>query len=142
MNDRPLWTCPDCRRRFVNAGQWHSCGPWDVESFLAGKGRRARQLFDGFERLVASCGPVLLAPAKTRIGFQVRMIFAAVNSLSDRGLSAHLILPRRIESPRFRRIDDLGGCWVHHVRIESPADLDDELRGWLAEARRVGEGRR
>lgn len=117
----------------------HSCGRYSVEKFLAGKSRSAISLYETFSALVHNCGPVLIAPAKTRIGFQVRMIFAAVNKLSDQGLEAHVVLTRRVESPRFKRIDTMTSrCYVHHFRIESLSDLDEEVKSWLREAYQVG----
>lgn len=117
----------------------HSCGRFSVEKFLAGKSPHAISLYEHFNALVHNCGPVLIAPAKTRIEFQVRMIFAAVNKLSDRALEAHVVLTRRLESPRFRRIDTMTPkCFVHHFRIESLSDLDEEVKSWLCEAYQVG----
>ncbi len=117
----------------------HSCGDYSVEKFLAGKSARAISLYERFSALVHECGPVKIAPAKTRIGFQVRMIFAAVNKLNDQGLHAHVVLTRRLKNPRFIRIDTMTPkCYVHHFRIEALSELDDEVRGWLQEAYQVG----
>jgi hypothetical protein len=77
-----MWKCPKCSRQFANRNQEHSCGKYTVEDFLMGKGPEAESLYRAFEKLVLGLGPVLLAPAKTRVGFQARMIFAAVNKLS------------------------------------------------------------
>src|SRR5215831_13930185 len=104
---RPLWTCLNCRRRFVTRNMPHSCGDFSVKAFLDGKSRTAVSLYRHFARAVRDCGPIQLAPAKTRIGFQVRMIFAAVNKLTDDGLEAHIVLTRRLKSPRFKRIEEL-----------------------------------
>ena len=139
MTSRPLWTCPRCDRQFINSNMPHSCGRYSVQQFLAGKSRHAISLYEHFSALVHACGPVQVAPAKTRIGFQVRMIFAAVNKLSDRGLDAHVVLARRLESPRFRRIETMTPkCYVHHFRIQSVRDLNEEVGNWLREAYRVG----
>lgn len=136
---RPLWTCPHCGRQFINSNMPHSCGRYSVEKFLTGKSRSAISLYEHFTALVRNCGPVLIAPARTRIGFQVRMIFAAVNKLSEQGIEAHVVLTRRLESPRFKRIDTMNSrCYVHHFRIESLSDLDEEVKGWLQEAYQVG----
>jgi hypothetical protein len=117
----------------------HSCGRYSVKEFLDGKSRQAISLYEKFSALVHGCGPVQTAPAKTRIGFQVRMIFSAVDKLSDRGLDAHVVLARRRKSPRFRRIETMTPkCYVHHFRIKSLGDLDDEVETWLREAYQVG----
>ena len=139
FTSRPLWRCPKCGRSFINPNMPHSCGPYSVKKFLAGKGRHAIALYEHFSALAGTCGPMKIAPARTRIGFQVRMIFAAVNKLSDKGLEAHVVLTRRIASSRFRRIETMTPkCHVHHFKISSLSELDDEVKGWLCEAYQVG----
>jgi len=136
---RPLWKCPKCRRYFINVNMPHSCGRYSVERFLAGKSVHAIALYQRFCNLVHECGPVHIAPAKTRIGFQVRMIFAAVNKLSNQSLDAHVVLTRRLDGPRFRRIEMMTPkCYVHHFRIESLDELDGQVKNWLREAYKVG----
>jgi hypothetical protein len=67
------------------------------------------------------------------------MIFAAVNKLSERGLDAHVVLARRLDHPRFTRIQEMSPrCFVHHFRIETIEEIDDEVAEWLREAYRVG----
>jgi hypothetical protein len=139
VTSRPLWTCPKCRRQFINTNMPHSCGQYSVQEFLAGKSEFAISLYEHFSALVSDCGPLQIAPAKTRIGFQVRMIFAAVNKLSDHGLEAHVVLTRRLRTSRIRRIETMTPrCYVHHFRIESLSDVDEEVKSWLQEAYRVG----
>ena len=139
ITSRPLWTCPKCGRQFVTTNMPHSCGDHSVAAFLRSKPSRAITLYEQFSTLVQKCGPTKIAPAKTRVGFQVRMIFAAVNKLSDRGLDAHVVLTRRLESPRFKKIEMMSPkCYVHHFRIESVNELDNEVESWLREAYQVG----
>ena len=117
----------------------HACGRYSVKRFLEGKSHDAVELFEHFGRAIHDCGPVKVAPAKTRIGFQVRMIFAAVNKLNDQGLEAHIVLTRRLNSPRFKRIDTMSTkCYVHHFKIASVNEIDEEVREWLREAYLVG----
>lgn len=139
-HQKPLWTCPECKRQFANTNQSHSCAAFFVEDFLRGKDAKAVALYERFATLVRECGPGKLAPAKTRIGFQVRMIFAAVNKLGLNGLDAHVILTRQLDHPRFLRIEKISPtCFVHHFRIKQVSELDDEVRAWLQEAYRVGK---
>ncbi|MGB7202110.1 MAG: DUF5655 domain-containing protein [Pyrinomonadaceae bacterium] len=139
MTDEALWNCPKCGRPFVKPNHLHSCGEYSVELFLSGKPPEAIALFERFREMVEACGPVTIAPAKTRIGFQARMIFAAVNRLSHHGMRCHLIFAQRIEHPRFTRIDELGPrSFVNHFEIRSVEELDAEVADWLAEAYKVG----
>jgi hypothetical protein len=139
IKTKSMWQCSDCGRTFANKNQLHSCGPYTVADFLGGKSDAALALYHRFVESVRSCGPVFVVPAKTRVGFQVRMIFAAVNKLSDRGLDGHVIVARRADSPRFRKIERLSvRSYVHHFRIKGEEEIDEEVRGWLKEAYRVG----
>lgn len=136
---KPLWVCPECGAKLVSRNLSHACGDYSVEELLAGKSERARSLFEAFDALVRSCGPIELAPAKTRVAFMVRMRFASVNAISDRGLRAHVVLARERKSRRFTKIEKIGGVWVHHFRVETVEELDEEVRSWLTEAYAVGE---
>jgi Domain of unknown function (DUF5655) len=95
-------------------------------------------LYRKFVKLVRRCGPVILVPNKTRIGFQVRMAFADV-LLKKNWLDAYVILARRLENPRFTKIETLSPRnHIHYFRIHSLDDVDAEMLSWLGEAYRVG----
>ena len=91
MPFKNLWACPKCGRQFANRNQSHSCGHHTVKKHLKGKSSQVIALYEQFVKLAEQCGPVVITPAKTRIGFQVRMIFAAV-SLREGGLDCHVVL--------------------------------------------------
>jgi hypothetical protein len=141
LRQRPLWRCPRCGRRFANRNQWHACGRHDLKHHFAGKPPAIRALYDAFVGAVREIGPVIILPEKTRIAFQVRMSFAAV--MPRRAwLDGHLVLARRLEHPRFRRVDTMSPrSHVHVFRLERPEDLDAEFRALLREAYTVGEQR-
>jgi hypothetical protein len=140
MSRADLWTCPSCERQFANENQQHSCVRATVEDFLNDKGPRARQLFAALVDAALSMGKVSLAPVKTRVGIQARMIFASVNRLSEDRLDAHVVLARRLEHPRFHKVESFSPRnHVHHFRIEHASDVDAEVIAWLREAYAVGE---
>ena len=74
----PLWRCPECGRSFANRNQTHSCSNVTLESHFTGKSEKVRELFDELVALIKKSGPVKVLPEKTRIAFQVRMSFIAV----------------------------------------------------------------
>jgi hypothetical protein len=138
---RDLWTCPRCGRTFANRNQTHTCGRQRLEDHLAGRSPEVVALFERFRELVERCGPVEVLAEKTRIAFHVRMSFAAV-TLRRAWLDGHVVLARRYEHPRFRRIESFSPRnHLHQFRISSLDELDDEVAAWIAEAYRVGEQR-
>ncbi len=139
--ERPLWQCPRCHRHFANRNQSHFCGKHDLETHFAGKSPAIRSIFDAVLAAVKRCGPVIVLPEKTRIAFQVRMSFAQVTPRSE-WVDGHVVLARRFEHPRFRRIDTISiRNHVHHFRLNSVSDVDREFEAWLAEAYAVGQQR-
>jgi hypothetical protein len=69
------------------------------------------------------------------------MSFAAF-TLRRHWVDGHVVLARRLESPRSRRIDAISPRnLVHLFRLEAPSEVDHEVEGWLAEAYSVGEQR-
>jgi len=138
---REMWVCPACGKSFANRNQFHFCGREPLEDHFVG---RQANVIQTFERLLATArrnGPVTVVPEKTRIAFQVRMSFAAF-TLRQRWIDGHVVLARRLDSPRFRRIDVISpGNQVHAFRLSEPAEVDAEVAAWLAEAYQVGEQR-
>lgn len=119
----------------------HACGSCTVEGFLKGKSAAARALWDSLVDLVRTCGDFEFAPAKTRVAFMVRVRFMAVTSVSDRGITFHIWLRQRVESPRFFRIDHpSSNAFIHWARVTSSDQLDDELRELICASYRVGNG--
>ncbi len=136
-----LWQCPACRRAFANRNQSHACGRHDLDHHFRGRPPEIRALFDRVLAAVRRCGPVVVLPEKTRIAFQVRMSFAQVTP-RPKWLDGHVVLARRLEHPRFRRIETISPRnHVHHFRITEAREIDGEFQAWLSEAYAVGEQR-
>ena len=119
MHRAPLWQCPKCERKFANRNQSHACGRHDLAHYFSGKPPEIRTLFDRLLAAIRKIGPVRVPPEKTRIAFQVRMSFAQVIPKSQ-WLGGHVVLARRFEHPRFRRIQTISPRnHVHSFRITS-----------------------
>ena len=86
--ERPLWVCPGCSRRFANPHQSHACGPLDLAHHLEGRSDAVRATYAAFLALLEENGPVTVLPEKTRIAFQVRMSFAQLTLAQGAGRSA------------------------------------------------------
>jgi hypothetical protein len=139
--ERPLWTCPECGQSFVTPRLWHSCVRRTEDDYFAGRAAQ-RALYDALLAFVRRCGPVTVNVNRTRISLQGRVRFAAINRVTRDGLACHLWLKRRIDSPRFTRVEALPpGNFVHHFRLTDAEQLDEELGAWIAEAYQVGQQR-
>lgn len=134
-----LWRCPSCHRQFANRNQTHTCSSHTLDEHFAEKGPAVRQLFDALLASLKRCGPVKVLPEKTRIAFQVRMSFAAV-SVRRTYLVGHFVFARRVEHPRFRRVESFSPRnHLHAFRLDSVDDLDAQFSRWAREAYAVGE---
>jgi hypothetical protein len=112
-----------------------------LETHFAGKPAEIRAIFDAVLEAVRRFGPVTVLPEKTRIAFQVRMSFAQVTP-RWRWVDGHVVLARKLEHARFRRIDTISPRnHVHHFRLSSLSEVDGVVEGWLAEAYAVGQQR-
>ena len=142
MPDESLWRCPECGRRFANRNQTHTCSTLhDLDHHFASREPIVRELFDLVAAAVRSIGPVMILPEKTRIAFQVRMSFAQVTP-RKRWLDGHVVLARRLEHPRFRKIETFSPRnHVHVFRLVRPNDVDGTFVAWMREAYAVGEQR-
>ena len=138
-----MWTCPRCGRSFANRNQPHACAPLDagLERHLEGKDPQVVAIFRRLVELAERNGPVTVLPEATRIAFQVRMSFAAF-ALRRHWVDAHVVLARRLEHARFRRVETFSPHnHLHQFRLERLDEVDEEVAAWLAEAYRVGEQR-
>jgi hypothetical protein len=132
-----LWQCPACGKQFKQRGLWHSCTIVPLDEHFRDK-PQARGLFDAFcAVLEEEGGPFRLSIAKTRIGFITRMTFAAV-TVRKAELRGHFLLLRRVESARIRRVEHFAPYWLHQFTLRSAAELDEEMKTWLAESYSVG----
>ena len=135
----PLWQCGKCGRSFANRNQTHSCSNVSLESHFAGRSENVRKLFDALSAMIKQSGPVRILPEKTRIAFQVRMSFIAVQVRQDY-LIGHFVFARRLDHPRFTRVETFSPRnHLHAFRLDSVADLNDEFETWVREAYAVGE---
>lgn len=79
-------------------------------------------------------GPVIVEGLGRRRMIKRTRTFAELIT-SRQGIELAFLLSRRLDSPRILRTVALSARRTAHVvAIDGPAALDDELRGWLAEA--------
>jgi hypothetical protein len=121
---------------------WHSCSRHEVDDFFTGKDPRCRALYEAFRDFVRRCGPFTIDVAKTRIAFQGRVRFAGVSGCTRGGITVGFWLKRRVDSPRFAKVEHLlRNDWIYRLRVDDVGAFDRELAGWIKEAYAVGQQR-
>ena len=142
MTGEPLWRCPVCGQRFVSRNMPHSCQVVPLDGFFEGAAPPLRELFELFVAAAREYGDVTVNVTKSRIALQARMRFAGIDRPRKRYLLANFVLTRPVESPRLTRVEYVPPYYyVHRLRLAEPADVDAQLRRWLAEAYEVGTRR-
>ena len=138
LRGRPMWTCRKCGNKFANNNQYHSCKRYSLSDPFEGKPENVTQLFDRFREIVEAQGPVKVLLYRDMVGFNVRVRFAAAVPRT-RWLDVGLWLPRRVESPRFHKIETISpDVHTHILRITDVEQLDEEVEGWVKEAYAAG----
>jgi hypothetical protein len=126
-----LWACPKCGRRFPTRNQMHLCSKLTIGAALKGRTPEALKLFGKLATMARRCGAAQIVPQKTRIAFQARNTFLGVRFLRH-ALDCEILLPRRIEHPRFSRIISASpGSHYHRLRISTTQEVDSQVGRWL-----------
>ena len=112
--------------------------------FEAQKHPEALPLYEALEgRILAEVDGVCIKVQKSQITFYNRRLFACASfarvrrkaELPPCWLVVTVGLARRLDSPRVAvATEPYPGRWTHHIVISDPAEVDDELMGWVREA--------
>ena len=119
----------------------------DELQFFDGRGG-ALGLYEAFREGALGVAPdAEIQVHRTQITFRAHYGFAYVSftpvrRAADRGpvwLTVSFGLPCRVDSPRIdAAVEARPHRWTHHLLIDDPGQLDDELFGWIAEAAAFG----
>jgi|SRR4051794_26128199 hypothetical protein len=130
------WVCPQCEREFDKARQGHVCVPGcTVDETFAGRPAYQRAAYDAILAFLADLGPVHEDAVKVGVFLKADRKLAEIRPMA-RALSVELYLPRRVEGDgRVVRHYAIGReRFVNVVRLTGEGQVDERLRGWLAEA--------
>lgn len=114
---------------------------WTIERHLAGKPDFAVDLYDKFIEMVEVVGPFRYAVNKSSITLKgTRRGFAGARPMST-GLRGYFDLQREVADPRITSSGWFSKTLiVHHFKIDSVEQLDEEFAGWVREAYAVDAG--
>jgi hypothetical protein len=114
---------------------------WTVQRHLQGKRPEVIALYHRFIELAQACGPFTYAVSRSAITLKgTRRGFAGAIP-GERALRGYLDMMRLVRDARITRSAPYTRrLYVHHFRIDSPGQLDEQFAGWLREAYQVGAG--
>ena len=129
------WVCPNCDREFASANQAHVCVPGvTVNDLLARHPRWVTEIYDAIIDHLRSLGPVHEDAVNVGIFLKSDRKIAEFRP-RVRSVLLSLYLPYEISDLRIARtLPAAADRIVHLFKLTSPAQVDDQLREWLAEA--------
>lgn len=110
-----------------------------VQEFFDGS-PRGLELYRTVAEVVSALGDVEVRVTKSQIAFRHHKGFAYVwrpgrYVTSDVPMVLSIALPTPLRSTRFKEVaHPAPRVWMHHLELLDATDVDDELRGWLADA--------
>ena len=131
----PRWVCPECGRQFARTNQGHECAPaMTLEEYFSTGPPFERPIFDAVWRGLDGVGPIHVEPVSVGIFLKRATSFAQLRPMT-RWVAVSFSLGRSVRSPRIaRKVIPHGSRYHHVVNVRDPAEVDDELLGWLEEA--------
>ena len=98
-------------------------------------------LLEHLRKAILELGPVEEEASKSQVAFRRRRTVASAwapgQYLGKRGAPLVLTLsfPERDQSPRWKEIVEFTpGAFTHHLELNDPRDIDDQVRAWLQRA--------
>jgi hypothetical protein len=109
------------------------------EQFFAGH-PRGLAVYAAVARAVEALGPAEVTVTKSQIAVRRRRGFAYVwrpgqYVTSDVPAVLSLALPHELTSARFKQVvHPSARVWMHHLELDDPGQVDDEVCEWLRQA--------
>jgi hypothetical protein len=130
------WTCPSCRRTFGRTGQGHECSPaMTLEDYFSTGPPWERPVYEAVCEHLLGLGDVRVEPVSVGIFFKRRRTFVELRP-KTKWVDLGFVLPRRVSHPRITRYatSQSKTQTQHGVRLVDPAEVDDQVLGWLTES--------
>jgi hypothetical protein len=105
-----------------------------VDALFAGKDEVVRDTYDQLLAVLGELGSFTVEPKKTSIHLVNKTGFAGIHPRKGY-MYLNVRTERPLESPRIAKREQVSKSRYHNeVKLETPHDVDDELRAWLKEA--------
>jgi len=129
-----MWTCPQCKQRFIHTNQNHSCNERSEADFLKGKTPHVMELYQYFIDQYRTLGRFNLHPAKSRIAFATKIRFGYIHRLGKNFVDVALTFPcAYTDNLCFYRIGEVPGgkLYQHNLRLYCNDDINEEVKKYM-----------
>lgn len=128
------WTCPNCKKKFKNTNQWHSCARVDPQGHFRNKPLLVRAIFDKLVGELGAFGRITVDSVKTSIQVRAASSFVSIKPKRD-CLEIEFQLGHEADAfPVYRTIRVSKNRVLHFAVLEHPDDVDEQLVDWLRQA--------
>jgi hypothetical protein len=130
-----VWTCPACKRTFGKTNQGHTCAPaMSVDEYFATGPAFERPIHDVVAEFVTGLGAdVRVEYVSVGVFFKRSTNFAELRPFT-KWSKLMFKLPRNFDHPAITKKWPGPSRTYYELRLRMPADVTDDVRGWLAEA--------
>lgn len=111
-----------------------------VNALFTGGKAHWRALYDDLAGLICGLGEVHVLTKRTVVGFATGHQFAMLAPGTPQRFDVGVKLPAVPAGGRLEEAGSWSNMMTHRIRVTDPAEADDELRGWLAQAHRISLG--
>ncbi len=125
------WTCPECKKKFRNRNQWHSCHILSVEDHLKKKSENVQETVVELLKHVQKFGPIEINPVKSTIQVKAGATFLSIKPKKDYVELEFQLGEKLDDFPIHRAVRISGNRVLHFVFVESPEDITSQLIGWM-----------
>jgi hypothetical protein len=107
---------------------------YTLDALFAGKDQVVRAIYNRLLAMLGELGQFTEEPKKTSIHLVNKVGFAGIHPRKAY-MYLNLRTKQPLESPRIAKREQVSKSRYHNeVKLETPDDVDDELRAWLKEA--------
>ncbi len=105
-----------------------------LEEYFSTGPPHERPIFDAVHDYLITLGPIHVEPVSVGIFIKKEGSFLELRP-KTKWVALSFFLPRQIDHAKIaRKPIDTGSRIYHVVNLRTPADLDDDVKGWIAES--------
>ncbi len=129
-----MWTCPDCKRNFLNKPAEHTCRNYSIDEHFKGKNIKLKSIFDLLISKLDNLENLKIEAVKNTILLKNRIIFTSLTILKN-SITVKFLLETYEEVFPVYKIDKATKTkFCHYIKLEEIDDVNEQLINWIKES--------